>query len=95
MQDEGKTVVDLGDEFIGFGGNQGERLKYVPSGRFHASQMPAKANGPGSVRVMLKRRLMGLVVFVFRAGFSAAPKRSPETASRPSQSAGVPVSSSL
>jgi hypothetical protein len=27
MQDEGKTVVDLGDEFIGFGGNQGERLK--------------------------------------------------------------------
>ena len=27
MQDEGKTVVDLGDEFIGFGCNQGERLK--------------------------------------------------------------------
>src|SRR5258705_376339 len=47
--------------------------RYVPSGRFHASQMPAKANGPGSVRVMLKTRLMGVALFAFRAGFGADP----------------------
>src|SRR5258708_29296618 len=54
--------------------------RYVPSGRFRSSQMPGKANGPGSVRVMLKTRLMGLAVFAFRAGFGAEPKRSPEAA---------------
>ena len=27
VQDEGKTVVDLRDEFVGFGGNQGEGLE--------------------------------------------------------------------
>jgi hypothetical protein len=28
----------------------------LPSGRFHESQMPAKAKGPGSVSVMAKTR---------------------------------------
>src|SRR4030081_3723803 len=53
----------------------------VPSDRFHESQMPAKAKGPGSVRVMAKTRLMGLDAFFFLAGFGAVPKRSPGPAS--------------
>jgi hypothetical protein len=35
----------------------------VASGRFHESHMPAKAKGPGSVRVMAKTRLTGLAAF--------------------------------
>jgi hypothetical protein len=37
----------------------------VPSSRFHESSMPAKAKGPGSVRVMAKTCLMGFGAFFF------------------------------
>jgi hypothetical protein len=68
--------------------------RYVRSGRFHASQMPAKANGPAR-QSDVEDALDGLRRFAFRAGFGAAPKRSQETASGSVQSAGAPVSSSV
>src|SRR5258705_2914547 len=46
--------------------------RYVPSGLFHASQMPAKANGPGSARVMLK--LDGFGRFCFPRRFRRRTK---------------------
>jgi hypothetical protein len=47
----------------------------------------AKANSPSTVRVTLKTRLTGLIVFGFRADFGTAPKRPPETGSGSAQSA--------
>jgi hypothetical protein len=71
VQDEGETIVDLRDEFIGLRSDIAKVSRQVPSDRFHASQIPAKAKGLGSVRVMAKTRLTGLRAlraFVFFRG---------------------------
>ena len=95
VQDEGKTVVDLSDEFIGFGGNQGERLKVCSIRPLPCVPNAREAERVGLGQSDVEDALDGLGRFAFRAGFGAEPKRSPETASGPVQSAGASASSSL
>jgi hypothetical protein len=45
MKDERKSVVYLCDEFVWLRVTNANVSRYVPSGRFHESHMPAKANG--------------------------------------------------
>jgi hypothetical protein len=95
VQDEGKTVVDLGDEFIGFGGNQGERLKVCSIRPLLCVPNAGEGERARLGQSDVEDALDGLGRFCFPRRFGTEPKRSPETVSGSVQSAGAPVSSAL
>ena len=69
MQDESKTIVDLGDEFIGFGGNQGERLKVCSIRPLPCLPNAGEGERAGLGQSDVEDALDGLGVSASRAGF--------------------------
>ena len=76
FEDEGQTIVDGGDEFVGLGGNEGEALEPVADWDLPTVPEAGKGKGPSSAMEMAKTRLIGFAALARLDKFTGVPKRS-------------------